>query len=237
MKGIFRAFVQLLRVIWQDRMLVACLFAPVLIGAFFRFGIPAVEQLLREYLKMPQVLSPYYLLFDLMLLVMTPLMLSFAGVMVMLEELDNGTAKYLMVTPLAKGGYLASRIALPTAVSVPYGFAALTIFGLSKMDVALSLGCAVFAAVVSVIVSMFVVAFAKNKVEGMALIKLSGFLIMGFIVPFFISSPMGYLAGVLPSFWLGRLAIDGNWLFALPTLAVSALWMAALYRKFSRKLL
>jgi len=46
---------------------------------------------------------------------------------------------------------------------------------------------------------------AGNKVEGLALAKLSNIFVMGFIIPWVTQSPLRYIFGVLPSFWMGEI--------------------------------
>ena len=213
-------------------MLAVCLIAPIMMAVLFRYGAPVLESWLCRTLQASQVLAPYYALFDLLLSLMTPLMLCFAGVMVVLEELDDGTATYLMVTPLGKSGYLASRLVVLTALSVVYEIALMAVFTLSGMLLWMNALSALVNALVSVSVAMLVIGFARNKVEGMALIKLSGFFILGYLGAYFLQGPVQYLAGVLPGYWLGRMVLSGSPLWALPAAGVACGWIVLLYRRF-----
>ena len=237
LKSVFLAFKQFMRNIWEDYMLVACLFAPILMGLIFKLLIPILESYLCSALNQSSVLSLYYSLFDLLLSLMTPLMLCFSGVMVVLEELDNGTAKYLMVNPLGKWGYLLSRIGILTLLSTVYNFLLVSFCKLSEITVPILLAAVITSAIISIQIAMFVIAFAKNKVEGMALLKFSGFLILGFFAAYFIKDMTGYLAGILPTFWTGKMVIDNNLLFLLPSIFVSLIWIYLLYQKFRNKLI
>ena len=237
MKTLFAAFRQFLRAIWADAMLAACLFAPVMMALVLRYGVPALEGVLENATGTPHVLMPNYALFDLFLSLMTPLMLCFSGVMVVLEELDDGTAKYLMVTPLRRTGYLTSRLILLTALSVPYNVALVAAFSLSGMALGLNVLAALVNALVSVSVAMLVVGLAKNKVEGMALVKLSGFFLLGYIVAYFVAQPLAFAAGVLPGYWLALMVRGNAPLWALPAAAVACLWIAGLYGRFRRRVL
>ncbi len=236
MNAILSAFKQFLKNIWSDYMLAACLFAPIFMGVFFRFALPPLENYLCLYFKREEILSDYYVLFDLLLSLMTPLMLCFSGVMVVLEEIDDGTAKYLMVTPLRKMGYLISRIGLLVVLSIIYNIILIQLFSLSDMKILIVIANAVLNAIISIIIAMLVISFAKNKVEGMALIKLSGFMVLGFLAAFFIKDFKGYLIGVLPSFWIGKMSLDQNVLFIIPALIVSSLWIVLLYRRFNNRM-
>jgi fluoroquinolone transport system permease protein len=236
MKAVLRAFVGFLRGVIDDYMLVACMLAPLIMGVVFRFGIPQLESFLRESFSQPCVLSPYYLIFDLLIVVTIPMMFSFSGVMTILEELDNGTARYLMVTPIGRSGYLASRILICSVVGMLYSVAIIGFFGLSDMRLIMNLAVSVMCAFTGIIVSVFVIAFANNKVEGMALIKLSGIIIFGIPAVFFLPVPIVYVSCILPSYWLTIMAQSENYLYLLPTLLVSTMWMLLFYKKFSLKL-
>ena len=237
MRTILAAFGQFIRAIWRDAMLAACLFAPILMAAVIRFGVPALETVLQNAYGTAHALAPYYALFDLFVSLMTPLMLCFAGVMVMLEELDDGTAKYLMVTPLRKAGYLVSRIGVLTALSVVYNVLLLMGFSLSAMPLLINVLAALANALVSVSVAMLVAGFAKNKVEGMAITKLSGFFFLGYMGAYFLTPPAAYAAGVLPGYWLALMARDRAPLWVLPAIAVTCVWIALLYRRFKARVL
>lgn len=217
-------------------MLAACLVAPIPMALALRYGIPALEGVLCQNLGVPALLTPFYPLFDLFLSLMTPLLFCFAGVMVVLEELDDGTARYLMVTPLRRSGYLISRLAVLTALSVFYNVALLAAFSLSRMPLWENTVAALVHALVNVSVAMMVVGLAKNKVEGMALIKLSGFFMLGYLGAYFLKQPLAWAAGVLPGYWLALMARDTAPLWALPAALVACAWIALFYSRFNRRI-
>ena len=236
MKTVMAAFRQFLSAIGRDAMLAACLAMPLPMAALLRWGVPALEGALLPTLGTAHVLAPYYGLIDLFLSMMIPLMFCFAGVMVILEELDDGTAKYLMVTPLRKAGYLTSRLVLLTVISIPYNVALVAAFSLSGMPFLINLLAATVNALVSISVAMLVVGLAKNKVEGMALVKLSGFFFLGYIAAYFVAQPLAFAAGVLPGYWLALMVRGGEALWALPAAAVACAWIAGLYGRFRRRI-
>jgi fluoroquinolone transport system permease protein len=234
--AIWKAFGIFIAEIRHDFMLTACLFTPVLMGIVYKLVIPLLEEFLITRFTISLSLAPYYLLLDLLLLILTSVMFAFSGTMVMLGELDNGTAKYLMITPLGKKGYLLSRIGIPMVISIFYGTLALVVFKLSKITPIMIVICALLSGIISLVISLLVISLAKNKLEGMALTKLSGFIILGLPVAIFITSPFGYMAGILPSFWVAKLAISGNVLFIVPYIIITLLWIRVLYGRFKVKL-
>ncbi|WKY44018.1 ABC transporter permease [Eubacteriaceae bacterium ES2] len=221
--------------ILHDAMMIVCILAPLLMGVAFRFFVPILENLLCQYFSLPQIITPYYILFDLMLAIMTPIMFCFSGVLVMLEEFDNGTAKYYFVTPVGKSGYLLSRLILPALMAFVYDLLLLTIFTVSGLDPLMILIFSICGTLMAVLCSLLVVAFAQNKMAGMALIKLCGILLVGIPVVYFVNSPIQYLFAILPSFWMAKISLTGNYLYILPTVFTSSIIIAGLYKRFTVK--
>jgi fluoroquinolone transport system permease protein len=224
------------RQIAKDGMLYAVLAAPLLAGCAFRFGIPAAEAVLCGYLGRETILSGYYLLFDLFLAVMTPYIVCFVSALVMLTEYDENLTAYMAVTPVGKRGYIVSRLVFPSAVSAFASALLVSLFSLTVWTApALLITCAL-SSLLSIAVALLLVSFSHNRVEGMALGKLAGIILLGLPVPFFLLSGAQYLFSVFPSFWIAKLCVEGNALFLLPALFTTFLWTWALYGRFIRKL-
>ncbi|MBN1777946.1 MAG: hypothetical protein JW811_07470 [Clostridiales bacterium] len=220
-----------------DSMLLMMCFLPPLIAAVFRFGIPFAEGQLRSVLQRSAVLSEYYLLFDLFLAMFAPYFLVFISAMVMLSEIDEHVAAYLAVTPIRKRGYIVSRLLYPALLSVAVSAALLSLCALTDWSVWNLLLACLLSVLLCIPVGMLVVVYAHNRVEGMALAKLSGLVLFGLPIPFFLTNGFQYLFSWLPSFWIAKLFMTQNYLALLPAIFVSAAWIWALYRRFTRKLL
>lgn len=76
-------------------------------------------------------------------------------------------------------------------------------FALSLADHQVILVASVIATLQATMSCMLLVALANNKVEGLALAKMTNLLILGLPVSWFVESPWRYGAGFLYSFWLG----------------------------------
>jgi fluoroquinolone transport system permease protein len=225
------------RQIRGDSMLYMLCFLPFLIAALFRFGIPFAETQLTAVLNTGAVLSGYYLLLDLFLAVFAPYFLTFISAMVMLSEIDEHVAAYLIVTPVRRKGYVVSRLAYPALLSVLVT-ALLTAFcALTEWTLWNTLLLSLMAALVCLPVSMLIVSYSHNRVEGMALAKLSGLLLFGLPAPFFLTGGTEYLFCWLPSFWISKVFLSGSFLGVLPFCLLSAFWIWLLYRRFQRKFL
>ncbi len=232
---ILQSFRLFLRQIVDDAMLVMVLVAPVLAACAFRFGIPALEMLLVEWIGKP-VIAPWYPLVDLFLGILAPYMLLFASTMVLLEERDEGLAVYLAVTPLGRRGYLLSRLVLPGFLASLFTLVLVSFFSLVPLSLPERLALSLAATVLALVMSLLVYALAGNRIEGMALAKISSIILLGVVLPFVTRSPWRYLGGFLPSFWLGEARVAGGLLPAAAFALVSLLWLGLLLRHFSRRM-
>ena len=115
------------------------------------------------------VLAPYYFVFDLLLSVMTPLMFTAAGAMVVLDEADLGLARAIALTPVGRRGYLASRIGVPAVISTVYCAIISLVFRLSDIDIPRLLLLAVCSGVLSITAALMIVAMAKNGTFGISI--------------------------------------------------------------------
>lgn len=226
----------MLRQMKGDAMLVMIAAVPFLMGILFRFGIPLAEKLLMDHFGLQEILAPYYALFDMFLVIMTPSMFSYAAAMVMLDESDDHIVAYLSVTPLGKAGYLFSRLGLTGLIAFVVGVGAGLLFQLSDMGLLLLVGTAFAGTLQSIITAMLIVAFSKNKVEGMAVGKLTSLLSMAALAPFFVGGNAQFIALVFPSFWIGKSVRSGGYYPLIISVLSSFLWIVLLYNKFIRKI-
>lgn len=236
MKPMLRSFTQFIRQILEDKMLWAACVAPVLAAVFFRFVVPYAETMLCRYFEQQLILSDYYLMLDLFLCLITPYMICFASTMVMLLEADTNMTSYMAVTPVGRRGYIVSRLVFPAVIALIVSVILMLVFALTVWPLWLLLVTCLMMSALSVVVSLLIFSIARNKVEGMAMAKMSGFFMLGLPVPFFLKSDVQYLFAPLPSFWLTKLSLNANLLFLLPAVITLVLWMWLLYRKFSLKL-
>jgi len=236
MKAIYISFKQLLQQMAADVMLIVICFAPFLSGAVMYFGIPLIEKMVTEYFGKREIIGPYYLIFDLIMGIITSMMFCFAAAMIVLSEMDDNIAGYLCLTPLGNKGYLISRFGIPTVISMIITIVILSLFSLTSMPFLMIIAISVLASVIGMLIAFMIVALASNKVEGMAVSKLSGFLMMGAFGPFFLMGNEQYILSIVPTFWMAKFAMTGNVVYMIITLLGSALWICILLKVFLKKL-
>jgi hypothetical protein len=136
-------------------------------------------------------------------LVLPAVLIGWVTGFLLLEDRDDGVLLAVDVTPIGKSGFLTYRVTVTalvgaaiTAVAIPFVAPAL------EWPQRLLIVTAV--AMESVLAAVILPALARNKVEGLALTKLTN---IAAVVPLIaiVPSPWRYVAGIVPTYWLGEL--------------------------------
>lgn len=230
------SFKQYLVQITKDAMLFIICLAPLLCGLLFKLGVPAAEQLLSEQFNNIAILMPYYLLFDLLLAVLTPMMISYVSSMLILGDIDEGITRYMAVTPLGKSGYIISKLGFPLAISVIITIIIMVIFSITKLTLVRVIGISILTSILGLILAMMVISISANKVEGMAVMKLSGIVLIGIPAAFFTSENVQHLLFFLPSLWIAKFSLNHSLIYFVVCIAVSFVWILFFVKKFLKKI-
>lgn len=230
MKKLSMSIIQLFHQIRNDPMLLTSCFAPIIVGLVIKFGIPYLEK------GISYSFSKYYLIFDLFLSIMAPILMCFAFAMITLEEIDDNIARYFSITPLGKSGYLLTRLGLPALLSMLMGFLVLVFCALSELSLLMKICLSILGAIQAIIVSLMIITLSTNKLEGMAITKLAVLTLLGLPVPFFITNNLQFAAAFLPSFWVAKSVQSTSFIFLIPALVVAALWYGFLKKRLTNKL-
>lgn len=236
MKAVWLSFVQMTVTMRRDMMLFAACLAPILIGFVFRFAVPFLEAVLTEWFHMPEIIFPYYKLIDILFAMLSPAMFCFVSAMVSLEEMDEKTAVYLFITPLMKTGYLSARFGVPSVAAFLVTIILLPVFKLTALLPVDILLLAAGGTLQGIIAALLILTISSNKLEGMAVAKLSALTILGTVIPFFIQNNLQYILSPLPSFWIGKAACEIKLFYMFPAFALSAMWICFLLKRYLRKI-
>lgn len=235
MSAIRLSFLQLLKFIRQDMMLAAAGLAPLLAGLAIYFGVPLLEKTLMRFTGLPLVLLPYYGLFHFFFASLSPAMVCFIAAMVMLEEREEHVDRYLFVTGLGRKGYFVSRIVIPALLAFAVTAVLLPLFDLTALSAAEVFFLSLTGTLQGILIALLIVSFSSNKLEGMAVTKLSSLMIFGAVVPFFVPSPVCFFFAFLPSFWMGKAMLENDLLYALPAVIAAGSWIVRLWRIYNGK--
>jgi fluoroquinolone transport system permease protein len=190
-----------LRKVRRDTLLVSVATVPLVMVSAVRWGIPRVEEwLLRTYAF---DLEPYHpLILGLFFVLNLPVLFGMLVAFLFLEEREDGTLEALRVTPLTTGVFTAYRLGAAVLLSALYILIGLPLTGLMSAEAMIrSVPAILLAALLAPVVALLLVAFAENRVEGLAVGKALGILIVGPVVVFVTGAPWTRALGILPSYW------------------------------------
>jgi len=214
------------------------LFMPAF-GLLFRWAVPSVAAALERQLGFE--LAAYY---PLLMSVLPLIAAGMAGTVVgflLLDQRDDQTLTALLVTPLRLGDYLRYRLSGLMVASAVFGALIVPLAGLTRTTPLQVLVCAVAAAPLAPLYALFLGTFAANKVQGFALAKSVGIVMVPCIVSYFVTEPWQDAFGLVPHYW----PLKVFWLFdsgapraALSHAVAGLAWQGALLlllaRRFSR---
>ncbi len=229
-----------LRSVRRDAMLQWAVFIPIVAGLAMRYLMPFLAQQIN--LRFGFDLMPWLHYFAPMLVMMTPMIMGMIVGFLLLDQRDDQSLTALMVTPLSLQKYLLYRISVPMVMSFLGGLVVLPLANLEPVSFVTLLGCSLVSAPLAPMFALFWAVAAKNKVQGMAVMKLSGVILLPAMAVYFIPSAWGWLLGVFPTFWsvqvyrLGQLQSPLFWLALVGGLLVQVFCLLGLM-KFYRKTL
>jgi fluoroquinolone transport system permease protein len=227
-----------LKSIRRDSLLRWMVLFPLLIALLVRWGVPAVTRYSIEQFRFD--LTPYYDLVMSLVLLMIPVMFGMIVGFLLLDQRDDRTLSALQVTPLGLNGYLVYRISAPVLLSGLITFAVFPLANLVSVAPLRLLFTALAAAPLAPLCALALAAFAENKVQGFALSKASGAVLLPPLLAYFIPSSWQLLFGLAPTYWPVKLfwafqAGDPNaWIFLLAGLVYQLLLLGFLVRRFNR---
>ncbi|OHD26318.1 MAG: hypothetical protein A2Y38_09660 [Spirochaetes bacterium GWB1_59_5] len=154
----------------------------------------------------------------------------------LLDDRDDGVSMYWGVTPVGRAGYLAARLGLFSVAAFVAALAAARISGFGAVILIRDIGVAAIGSLQVAFFSLFLAAFAANKVEGLALLKAMSGLDMAPLAVY-LRLPIRLVAWPFPQYWAAEFALGRH---APPSGALSlgvlasVMWiffLAAKYRK------
>ncbi len=196
MNVIAKLFVRDVKTIWRDSFVIWGVVTPFLMALIVRLVVFLVERN-----SFPGALSSLYpVLIATTLFLMPQMALGTAGGFMILEDKDQGVLTALNVTPLRVSVYLSYKLTFLTLLSAMTVTLSIPLCGLLPFKPVMIL-VALCSALLVPFTALFISAFAGNKVEGLAMMKASGFFMMAPVASFFFSSGWQYAFGILPTYW------------------------------------
>jgi fluoroquinolone transport system permease protein len=204
------------------------LFTPAF-GLLFRFATPPVADALRRQFDFDLV-AYYPLLMSFLPLIVTGMIGTVVGFL-LLDQRDDQTLSALLVTPLSLGDYLRYRLSGLMLLSVVFGVVMVPLAGLTETTTLQTVVSAVTAAPLAPIYALFLGSIAANKVQGFALAKAVGIVMVPCIASYFVTGPWQSAFGLLPHYWPLKvfwLFDDGATWVALVHALIGLVWQSVL---------
>ena len=223
----------------RDTLVNWMIFIPFITAFFIRWAFPPLSHgiLVRYGFD----LTPYFpLIMSFFFILLNPILFGMVIGMLLLDERDDHTLTALQVTPLSLNNYLVYRIFAPIILSVVIAIAIYPIANLGVMNFKALLVAAVAASPMTPIFALALSSIAQNKVQGFALMKISGAFLMPSLIAFFIQSKWELAFGLLPTYWpvkaywLANAGDPGVWLYVVIGLAYQGFLLWLLIRRFNK---
>jgi len=189
-----------IRSIRRDSLISWMIYVPILLALLMRWGVPPLTARLVEQYNFD--LAEYYpVLLAYFFVGMCPMMLGVVIGFLLLDEKDDRTLTALQVTPLSLGGYLFYRVSVPILLTIVLMFVIFPLANLTPFDLRTVLISAIAAAPMAPMLALYLASFAQNKVQGFALMKLSGIFFVAPVFAYFTTSAWELAFGIIPTYW------------------------------------
>jgi len=148
--------------------------------------------------------SDYALLTTLTVALLTPMNMGVVLGFQLLEEKEQGVFRAIAVTPLNNDFYLFYRFVLVGAIAMLMTLIVHEVLGLVQINLYLLLLVVFVASSQVPFQALLISSFAKNTLEGFAMMKSTGFLLLVplLLTHFFPSDWFSWIAGIFPFFWV-----------------------------------
>lgn len=190
---------------YRDPLLVMLVLAPVIWTTGVAVLTPPVTEMLAQRYGFDLV--PYYPLVLTAFLLLTSIIIAggLAGFLV-LDEIDAGTLTALRVTPVQLSTFLLYRAATVMLVTTVYVVVTISLSDIAERGVVPALvPIGLVAGLSAVVTLLLIVSVARNKIQGIAMVRALGMLIAGLpCLPWFIDSAWNLAFGVLPPYWAAK---------------------------------
>ncbi len=223
----------------RDSLLGWMIFMPIMTALIVRWLVPFITTALQNQLGFD--LTPYYpVIMSYFFIMFTPMAYGWVIGFLLLDERDDQTLYALQVTPLKLNNYIAYRVVVPFLLSVVMTMVAFPMAGLVTIQWAQLLLISLVAAPIAPFMALLMAAVAQNKVQGFALMKGIGGVMLGPVIAFFIQSNWQILFGLFPTYWAAKVywlldaGAPGVWVFVAIGLVYQALLLFVLLNRFDK---
>lgn len=225
----------------SDPFLILMLVYPWVLMTALRLLLPTIEQSLAGRVDI-DTYAPFVVC---LIVVMIPYSMGTILGFQLVEEKESNCLAAVAVTPMSLVPYMGYRVAVYSLIALPQVVGLHVVLGLIEVPILSLCWVAVASAPAQPLMALIIANFSANQVEAFAVMKGSGFLVLGPLAAvFFAPAPWDLAAGILPTYWpvkVYALAAAGDTVFMILSTIIGLLFQGAcvvfLYRRLARRVL
>ncbi len=197
-----------IRNIFRDKTLLMMTVLPLIMIFGLKAALPSVVKLLPSF-------PNYYSLFLAVVGTVSGLLGGYIIAFVMLDEKDDDVLKVIRVMPFPMFLFMAYRLLLAGFWAFIFSFSALLIFDIQDYSLLENIFYALLCSQTAVVMLLFMVSFASNKIEGVTFLKGLNFFIVLPVLAFFVDAWWKYIFTIFPFYWTYKAMQEPNYLWIL----------------------
>ena len=198
MKTIFTLSVSDLRSTFREPLFKILIFFPFLSFAIVRWGYPAVVSLYPP-------IEPYSQVILMWACLQSATMFGFIYGFIFLEEKEENIYQVVQILPVSGFNLVTSRLIIGIIISTLVNFSLIHWGGIVEFEIWKEIVVAIHFSLAAPLIALYIGAFAKNKIEGLAQVKIINILVIIPAVIYFLPNKLAYLTAIVPTFWSFRL--------------------------------
>jgi len=188
------------RNIRRDSMTSWMIFIPIMLALIMRWGVPPFTAWLIEQHNF-NLVEYYPVILAYLFIGMSPMTFGVVIGFLLVDEKDDRTLSALQVTPLPLGSYIIYRVAIPIILTFVLMFVIFPAANLTPFDLRTILFSAIAAAPMAPMLALILASIAQNKVQGFALMKLMGIVLLAPVLAYFAAPGWELAFGIFPTYW------------------------------------
>lgn len=225
----------------RDNLLLILSVYPLILAVVGKYLIPFLREAFLENLD----LSEHYPAILVFFILANPYIYGSLAAFTLLDEREENVLQAIRVTPLKLSNYLGAKVLFFVIVSIATGVLITWYINLVPIGLGESVLINSLMALSAPLSMLMINSFARNRVEGFALVKGTGFMILLPALAFYVPERYSLLAGVIPGYWpamaINKLSnpsfgLMPYWGYLLVGLLYILLLIVILYQRFSRKI-
>ncbi|HEC43008.1 MAG TPA: hypothetical protein ENI20_09295 [Bacteroides sp.] len=190
------------KLIFRDPILYVMLAVPLIFIALLRFGLPALT-------KIFPAVEPYSSLLLGTFCLVTAVFPAFIYSFIMLDEKDQDVVTAIRILPVSSMEFILIRLLFITVVSYTFITILIATTGILEWPLVKILLASIPICLTAPVMSLFIVGFARNKIEGATWMKGLNFILFLPALSYFIQGQYEYVLGLIPVYWIFKMFDPG----------------------------